>query len=280
MQLKVSYEVQRDGITVVRVEGDGVEAREQAVLNFGSKAELRTVLVQLAQAGRLLFVVDLSGLDDIDGDGLGVLVGGLRRVHFKGGTIALVATGERVLDALSKSCLNRVFRIHDSVPGAVEKLIVDYAEESIEQRRAAIEEHARERLAREAAGAASRVVVSDNFSYEHLTESISLVKVAVELDVYTAPALREVLVDLINQGRFFLVVDLSDADYFDSTGVGVLVGALKRVHVHAGALAVVATSNRVLKQFRITGLTKVFPIFRTVHPAVEYLGREDLRTHA
>ncbi|MDT9698440.1 anti-sigma factor antagonist [Streptomyces sp. P17] len=109
---------------------------------------------------------------------------------------------------------------------------------------------------------------------------MSLVKVAVELDVYTAPALREVLVDLINQGRYFLVVDLSAIEHFDSTGVGVLVGALKRVYVQAGALAVVATSGRVLKQFRITGLTKVFPIFQTVHPAVEYLGRKDLRTHA
>lgn len=276
MQLKVSYEVQRDGITVVRVEGTG----EEAVLNSGTKTELRTVLVQLAQEGRLLFVVDLSGLDDISGDGVGVLVGALKRVHFKGGTVALVVTGERVLSALSKSGLNRVFRIHDSVESAVGKLIVDYAEEGIQQRCAAIEERARERLAREAAGAASRVVVSDGFSYEHLTESISLVKVAVELDVYTAPALREVLVDLINQGRYFLVVDLSAIEHFDSTGVGVLVGALKRVYVQAGALAVVATSGRVLKQFRITGLTKVFPIFQTVHPAVEYLGRKDLRTHA
>ncbi|MEU3739942.1 MULTISPECIES: STAS domain-containing protein [unclassified Streptomyces] len=112
-----------------------------------------------------------------------------------------------------------------------------------------------------------------------MTESISLVKVAVELDVYTTPPLRNVLVDMVKQGRFFLVVDLTAVDHIDSTGVGVLVGALKRVYVHAGALALVVSSDRVLKQFRITGLSKVFPIFRTVHPAIEFLGRQDLRAH-
>nr|WP_232838072.1 STAS domain-containing protein [Streptomyces atratus] len=113
-----------------------------------------------------------------------------------------------------------------------------------------------------------------------MTESISLVKVAVELDVHSAVSLRNVLVDLVKQGRFFLVVDLTAIDQIDSTGLGVLVGALKRVYVQAGALALVVTSDRVVKTFRTTGLTKVFSIFRTVHPAVEYLGREDLRAHA
>ncbi|AXE80808.1 regulator [Streptomyces atratus] len=276
VQLKVSYEDQRDGITVVRVDSDG----QGGVLNFHSAPELRKVLVQLAEEGRLLMVVDLSGVDDINGDGLGVLVGGLKRVHFKGGTLSLVVTNERVRAVLSKSRLTRVFRIHDTVPGAVGKLLGDYADESIEQRRAAIEERARERLARETLGATTRVVVSDGFSYEHLTESISLVKVAVELDVHSAVSLRNVLVDLVKQGRFFLVVDLTAIDQIDSTGLGVLVGALKRVYVQAGALALVVTSDRVVKTFRTTGLTKVFSIFRTVHPAVEYLGREDLRAHA
>ncbi|WP_277441053.1 STAS domain-containing protein [Streptomyces sp. SPB162] len=113
-----------------------------------------------------------------------------------------------------------------------------------------------------------------------MTESISLVTVEVELDVYSAPSLREALVDLLEQGRFFLVVDLTAVESIDSTGLGVLVGALKRVHVHAGALALVVASDRVRKQFWITGLTKVFPIFGAVHPAVEFLGREDLRAHA
>ncbi|MDF9811441.1 anti-anti-sigma factor [Streptomyces sp. SPB162] len=276
MQLKVSYEDQRDDITVVRVDGEA----QGDVLLFDSAPELRQMLVQLAEEGRLLMVVDLSAVTDIDASGLRVLVGGLKRVHFKGGSLSLVVTGERVRAVLTKSGLTRVFRLHDTVPSAVGKLLEDYADESIEQRRAALEERARERLARESAGAATRVVVSDGFTREHLTESISLVTVEVELDVYSAPSLREALVDLLEQGRFFLVVDLTAVESIDSTGLGVLVGALKRVHVHAGALALVVASDRVRKQFWITGLTKVFPIFGAVHPAVEFLGREDLRAHA
>lgn len=276
MQLKVSYEDRPDGITVVRVESDA----QGGVLDVYSAPELRRVLVQLADVGRLILVVELAGIDDVDSTGLGVLVGGLKRVHFKGGTLSLVVTGERVLDILSKTGLTRVFRIHDTESSAVSALVAAYAEESVEQRRAAIEERAREQRAMQAAGEATRVVVAEGYSYEHLSESISLVKIAVELDVYTSPYMRNVLVNVIDQEKFFLVVDLTGVNHIDSTGVGVLVGALKRVRAHNGAVALVAQTEQVLKQFRMTGLTKVFPIFRTVHPAVEFLGREVLSAHA
>jgi len=46
----------------------------------------------------------------------------------------------------------------------------------------------------------------------------------------------------------------------DSTGLGVLVGGLKRVRTHEGSLELVCTQERLLKIFRITGLAKVFAI--------------------
>ncbi len=86
-----------------------------------------------------------------------------------------------------------------------------------------------------------------------------------EVDVATAPRLRERLIQLVNQGRHHVVVDLSGVDFLDSTGLGVLVGALKRVRTHDGELALVCSEPRVLKVFEITGLTKVF----TMHPTVD-----------
>ncbi|MCZ4125049.1 STAS domain-containing protein [Streptomyces sp. H39-S7] len=116
MQLKVSYEDQRDDITVVRVDGES----QGDVLLFDSAPELRHMLVQLAEEGRLLTVVDLSEVTDIDASGLGVLVGGLKRVqHFKGGSLSLVVTSERVRAVLARTGLTRVFRLHDTVPSAV-----------------------------------------------------------------------------------------------------------------------------------------------------------------
>ena len=94
-----------------------------------------------------------------------------------------------------------------------------------------------------------------------------VVDVGGEIDVYTAPKLRERLVDLINAGHYHLVVNLEGVDFLDSTGLGVLVGALKRVRAHEGSLRLVCTQERLLKIFRITGLAKVFPIYDSVEAA-------------
>jgi anti-sigma B factor antagonist len=95
----------------------------------------------------------------------------------------------------------------------------------------------------------------------------AVLSVAGEVDVATAPRLRERLVDLVTEGNTRIVVDLESVDFLDSTGLGVLVGALKRVRTHDGDLALVCTQPRILKVFEITGLTKVFSIHRSVAEA-------------
>jgi anti-sigma B factor antagonist len=89
-----------------------------------------------------------------------------------------------------------------------------------------------------------------------------------EVDVYTAPRLRERLVELVSQGKHQIVVDLEGVDFLDSTGLGVLVGGLKRLRSHDGDLTLVCTQHRILKVFEITGLTKVFSIHDSVDAAV------------
>jgi anti-sigma B factor antagonist len=100
------------------------------------------------------------------------------------------------------------------------------------------------------------------------TNDRTVVVVAGEIDVYTAPKLREQLVDLVTGGAYDLVIDLEGVEFLDSTGLGVLVGGLKRVRAHDGSLSLVCTQERILKIFRITGLTKVFPIHASVAEAV------------
>jgi anti-sigma B factor antagonist len=89
-----------------------------------------------------------------------------------------------------------------------------------------------------------------------------------EVDVYTAPRLREKLVELVSQGKLKVIVDLEGVDFLDSTGLGVLVGGLKRLRSHDGDLQLVCTQQRILKVFEITGLTKVFAIHDSVDAAV------------
>ena len=96
----------------------------------------------------------------------------------------------------------------------------------------------------------------------------TIVEVGGEIDVYTAPKLREKLIELVSEGSYHIVVNLEKVDFLDSTGLGVLVGGLKRVRNHEGTLQLVCTQEKILKIFRITGLTKVFPIHTSVADAV------------
>jgi anti-sigma B factor antagonist len=88
-----------------------------------------------------------------------------------------------------------------------------------------------------------------------------------EIDVYTAPQLRERLVALVEDGARQVVVDLSRVEFLDSTGLGVLVGALKRLRSVDGDLSLVCPRERLLKIFRITGLDGVFTIHDSVGAA-------------
>jgi anti-sigma B factor antagonist len=98
-------------------------------------------------------------------------------------------------------------------------------------------------------------------------DSHAVVDVKGEIDVYTAPKLREKLIELVSEGSYDVVVNLEGVDFLDSTGLGVLVGALKRVKAHDGSLSLVCTQDKILKIFKITGLTKVFPIHASVEEA-------------
>jgi anti-sigma B factor antagonist len=98
--------------------------------------------------------------------------------------------------------------------------------------------------------------------------SWAVLAVAGEVDVATVPRLREQLHSLVAQGRHHIVVDLEGVDFLDSTGLGVLVGALKRVRTNGGELALVCTQSRIRKVFEVTGLTKVFSLYDSVDEAV------------
>lgn len=91
-----------------------------------------------------------------------------------------------------------------------------------------------------------------------------------EIDVYTAPRLKDSLVDVIEGGCSFVIIDMGNVAFIDSSGLGVLVGALRRAKEHSGAVRLVCTRDNILKIFRITGLDKVFPIFSNVKEAAEF----------
>jgi anti-sigma B factor antagonist len=95
----------------------------------------------------------------------------------------------------------------------------------------------------------------------------TVLEIGGEIDVYTAPQLREELQRLVGDGVAGVVVDLSRVDFLDSTGLGVLAGIHRRLRGSEGSLRLVCNHERLLKIFRITGLDSVFDIYESVGAA-------------
>jgi anti-sigma B factor antagonist len=95
-----------------------------------------------------------------------------------------------------------------------------------------------------------------------------------EVDVYSAQKLRDSIIRLTEQGHYHIVVDLEKVAFLDSTGLGVLVGGLKRVKPYDGELGIICNQEKILRIFRITGLTKVFPIYSSREEALKGTGKD------
>jgi len=102
-------------------------------------------------------------------------------------------------------------------------------------------------------------------------EGVAVIALSGEADVYTSPRIKQEIVDLLNNGTHKLVVDLTGVEYLDSTGLGVLIGGLKRARERDGDLKLVCDNVRILRIFEITGLTKIFDIYRSESEALDKL---------
>ena len=115
------------------------------------------------------------------------------------------------------------------------------------------------------------MVLEFKVSSAALGSSISSVSVGGEVDLSTAPELKEVLNGVIDGGARYVLVDLSSATFIDSTTLGVLMGAVKRVRPDGGEIAIACSDPNIRKIFEITLLDRVFAIFDTPEEGAEHL---------
>lgn len=99
----------------------------------------------------------------------------------------------------------------------------------------------------------------------------TVVQLVGDLDVYSCARLRIALTGLSAAGQHRLAVELAELDFCDSSGLGVLVGAMKRARAGDGGLALVQVPDNLMRVLRITGLTKVLPAFSQLGEAFVYL---------
>jgi anti-sigma B factor antagonist len=91
-----------------------------------------------------------------------------------------------------------------------------------------------------------------------------LITVSGEVDLATSPELDTAIIAAIDSGATSVVIDLTDVSFMDSSGLGVIVRALKRCREAENDLDLVITNERVLKVFGITGLDQVIPIHASI----------------
>ena len=102
-------------------------------------------------------------------------------------------------------------------------------------------------------------------------EASTVITLAGDIDIETAPALREQLAALSPTVRI-VVVDLSAVEFLDSSGVGALVGAAAALREAGGSLRLACPPPRVQKVFRISRLAEVIPIYDDVGEAARTEG--------
>lgn len=89
-----------------------------------------------------------------------------------------------------------------------------------------------------------------------------------ELDLYTAPRLQTALAELLRERADRVVVDLSGVEFCDSTGMNVLLAAMKRLKEQGGTLELAAPRPAVKRILQVTGLDTVF-LVRDAMPALD-----------
>jgi anti-sigma B factor antagonist len=105
-------------------------------------------------------------------------------------------------------------------------------------------------------------------SEQQLDDQTTVVTVRGEIHVSTAPEFSRLLTEAVTAGRTRMVLDLTDVEFIDSTGLSVLLNALRRVTRAGGRMALVCTNPTVMRLFEITKLDATFDIHAEVGPAL------------
>ena len=103
---------------------------------------------------------------------------------------------------------------------------------------------------------------------QQVGKSIYVVGLTGEVDLYTAPELKSELLRLVAEEPRRIVVDLSGATFVDSTTLGVLLGAVKRLRMIGGELVIVCSDLNIRRILSITLLDRAFTIYDTLDEAL------------
>ena len=111
-----------------------------------------------------------------------------------------------------------------------------------------------------------------------LGDGLAVASVVGEADLYTAPELKGALSALVENGAHSVLVDLSRTSFLDSTTLGVLMGAVRKLRSRGGQIAIACSDPNIRKIFEITLLDRIFAMFDSTEAGIEHLRRSGVAT--
>ncbi len=109
----------------------------------------------------------------------------------------------------------------------------------------------------------------DELSIDLKTEDSGtlIFKLRGSLDLATAPTVRAALTEATEKGNHDLIVDLTQLEFLDSTGLGVLIGAHRRAAERGGSFRLIVADGPISRLLNITGLIAVFSVYHSIEDA-------------
>jgi anti-sigma B factor antagonist len=102
----------------------------------------------------------------------------------------------------------------------------------------------------------------------HVVDGMQVFELSGSLDIATSPTVRASLLEASARGDHRLIVDLTNVDFLDSTGLGALIGAQRRAKEFDGEVRLVVKEGQIVRLLRITGLLKIFAVYSTLNDAL------------
>lgn len=101
-------------------------------------------------------------------------------------------------------------------------------------------------------------------------EDIYLVEIEGEVDTYTSSKIKQEILKLVDESSF-IIISMEKVKFIDSTGLGILIGILKKVKEKEGEMVIVSPNSYINQIFEITGLYKVFKIVEDISQALDHI---------
>lgn len=89
------------------------------------------------------------------------------------------------------------------------------------------------------------------------------------MDAHNSGNLKERMLQLFDEGKYQLVIDLTNVRFIDSSGLGALVSGFKNASARDGSLRLCCLQPQVRSMFELTRLHRVFEIFTTLEEALD-----------